>query len=247
MTAGLGGADLARMRRGGVRAMSVDRGLALFDAAYRHGRPHLIAADLDTRALAGKSALLPARDGGRGSGRPAAAVARQDVDLAGRLAVLTEEEQHRTLLDLVRTHAAAVLGHAGVDAVRADAPFQDLGFDSLTAVELRNRLAAVTGLRLPSTFVFRHPTPSAIAAELRERLCPTASDPAAPLLGELDRLETVIVGHPHDAQTRGRLAARLQSLLWRLDDTPTDAADDGDLDSASDDELFELIDRDLPS
>ncbi|WP_436849183.1 SDR family NAD(P)-dependent oxidoreductase [Streptomyces atriruber] len=262
MTGSLSNTDVARMARIGVKAMTTAHGLALLDAAYRHGRPHLVAADLNPRVLAGKPAtalpaLLRAFAGGQGAARPTAAtVARQNIDWAGKLSVLTVEEQHRTLLDVVRTHAAAVLGHAGTDAVRADAPFQDLGFDSLTAVELRNRLSAATGLRLPATFIFRHPTPSAIAEELRTQLCPAGADPSAPLFGELDKLETVITGHAHDEDTRGRLVARLQSLLWRLDDTAStpgdtggDAAesDDHDLESASDDELFELIDRELPS
>nr|WP_239104284.1 SDR family NAD(P)-dependent oxidoreductase [Streptomyces sp. SID339] len=262
MTGGLTGTDIARMSRIGVKAMTKAHGLALLDAAHRHGHPHLVAADLNPRVLSGKPAaalppLLRAFAGGRGSARPTAATAaRQSTDWAGKLSALTAEEQHRTLLDLVRTHAAAVLGHAGTDAVRADAPFQDLGFDSLTAVELRNRLSAATGLRLPATFIFRHPTPSAIAEELRTQLCPVGADPSAPLFGELDKLETVIAGHTHDEDTRGRLVARLQSLLWRLDDTASgagdtdgDAADseDRDLESASDDELFELIDRELPS
>ncbi|MFH8607041.1 SDR family NAD(P)-dependent oxidoreductase [Streptomyces sp. NPDC018029] len=278
MTGTLSGTDVARMARIGVKAMTSAHGLALLDAAHRHGRPHLVAVDLDTRVLAHKPApALPAllrafagdqggqgggRGGGRGGGpaRPAAATAQQNVDWAAKLSVLTAEEQHRTLLDLVRTHAAAVLGHAGTDAVRADAAFQDLGFDSLTAVELRNRLSASTGLRLPATFIFRHPTPSAIADELRAQLAPAGADPAAPLFGELDKLETVIAGHAHDESTRTRLAARLQNLLWRLDDTSVrsdhaagasdadgDAVENRDLESASDDELFELIDRELPS
>ncbi|MFI7319557.1 SDR family NAD(P)-dependent oxidoreductase [Streptomyces venezuelae] len=261
MTGGLTGTDIARMSRIGVKAMTTAHGLALLDAAHRHGHPHLVAADLNPRVLAGNPAatlppLLRAFAGGRASARPTAATAApQNTDWAGKLSALTTEEQHRTLLDLVRTHAAAVLGHAGTEAVRADAPFQDLGFDSLTAVELRNRLSAATGLRLPATFIFRHPTPSAIAEELRTQLCPAGADPSAPLFGELDKLETVIAGHTHDEDTRGRLVARLQSLLWRLDDTASgagepggDAAeiDDRDLESASDDELFELIDRELP-
>ncbi|MFF1374651.1 SDR family NAD(P)-dependent oxidoreductase [Streptomyces sp. NPDC058308] len=262
MSGGLSDTDVARMSRIGVKAMTNEHGLALLDAARHYGRAHLVAADLDTRVMAGRPAtslpaLLRAFAGGRGSARPTASTVRQDIDWAGKLSALTADEQHRTLLDLVRTHAAAVLGHTGTDAVRADAPFQDLGFDSLTAVELRNRLSAATGLRLPATFIFRHPTPSATADELRTQLCPAGADPAAPLFGELDKLETAITGHAHDEDTRGRLAARLQSLLWRLDDAATGArgagdavggaGQDGDLDSASDDELFELIDRELPS
>ncbi|WP_423229706.1 phosphopantetheine-binding protein [Streptomyces mobaraensis] len=236
--------------------MSGEHGLALLDAAQRRAEPYVLAADLNPRVLAAKSAtalpaLLRAFANGQGPARPTAAAGRPSTDWAGRLAGLTVEAQYQNLLDLVRTHAAAVLGHAGTDAVRADVPFTDLGFDSLTAVELRNRLSAATGLRLPATFIFRHPTPAAIAEELREQLCPAAADPSAPLFGELDRLETVIAGHAHDEDTRGRLVARLESLLWRLGDGAGDGSGDtvagDDLESASDDELFELIDRELPS
>ncbi|MFI9496174.1 type I polyketide synthase, partial [Streptomyces halstedii] len=109
---------------------------------------------------------------------PTAALLRQ------RLAALGESEQHRLLLDLVRTHAAAVLGHATVDAIRPGRAFQDMGFASLTAVELRNRLNTATGLRLPSTLIFDHPSSTALAQEIRTELLgrqatePRASAPA---------------------------------------------------------------------
>ncbi|WP_272922803.1 type I polyketide synthase [Streptomyces sp. SID4912] len=118
---------------------------------------------------------------------PTAALLRQ------RLAALGESEQHRLLLDLVRTHAAAVLGHATVDAIRPGRAFQDMGFASLTAVELRNRLNAATGLRLPSTLIFDHPSSTALAQEIRTELLgrqateprvaapdPSAPDPSGP-------------------------------------------------------------------
>ncbi|MBO3678031.1 type I polyketide synthase [Streptomyces sp. NEAU-YJ-81] len=260
MTGHLDEADLARMSRSGIAAMSGEQALGLMDAACWHGAPQPAAVQLDLRTLAAQPAdALPALlrtllDNGTTTRRTAATGAPA-AGLVAQLAAVPVEEQHRILLTLVRTQAAAVLGHTDAGTVSGDTPFKDLGFDSLTGVELRNRLAAATGLRLPATVVFRHPTPSAIAAELREKLCPAQADISAPVFGELERLEAAMARLvPHD-ETRDRLAKRLEALLWRLtDDTPAEATgrhhptvDDGALDSASDDELFEFIDRELPS
>ncbi|MGW7616610.1 SDR family NAD(P)-dependent oxidoreductase [Streptomyces antimycoticus] len=262
MTGHLDEADLARMSHSGIAAMSGDQALGLMDAACWHGAPQPAAVQLDLRSLAAQPAdTLPALlrtllDNGTTTRRTAATGAPA-AGLVAQLTAVPVEEQHRILLTLVRTQAAAVLGHTDAGAVSADTPFKDLGFDSLTGVELRNRLAAATGLRLPATVVFRHPTPSAIAAELREKLCPAQAEisASAPVFGELERLEAAMARLvPHD-EARDRLAKRLEALLWRLtDDTPAEAtgrhhptSDDGALDSASDDELFEFIDRELPS
>ncbi|MFH8620274.1 SDR family NAD(P)-dependent oxidoreductase [Streptomyces sp. NPDC017979] len=262
MTGGLTDTDRARMARTGIGALTTARGLALFDTSWRHGHPQLLAVELDTRALAARSTtatppLFRALTGTTTSRRTAAGTAAAAPHWARRLAGLPADEQHRVLLDLVRTHAAAVLGHAGADAVHADTAFKDVGFDSLTAVELRNKLSAATGLRLSATVVFRHPTPSAVAAHLLGELAPPAApDPATePGLTELGRLEDAVARiDPGDDRTRGRLVARLEALLWRLGDRPPAAPDeaaepvDGDaIDAASDDELFALIDREVPS
>ncbi|MER0243269.1 SDR family NAD(P)-dependent oxidoreductase [Streptomyces sp. HSW2009] len=257
MTGHLDTADLARMNRSGIKALTNDHALRLLDAATRHGDAQLAAVNLDLRTLAGQPAdTLPAQLRAlvaTNTTRRGAATNQAATNWAAQLAALSTEEQHRTLLHLVRSNAAAVLGHADLNAVHSDAPFKDLGFDSLTAVELRNRLSAATGLRLPATFIFRYPTPAAIAEDLREKLCPAAADPAAPLFDELTKFETAMAQFTSDGDVRGKLAKRLETLLWRLndngpDDQPDpDAVDSDAVDAASDDELFAFIDRELPS
>ncbi|MEU1787502.1 SDR family NAD(P)-dependent oxidoreductase [Streptomyces sparsogenes] len=257
MTGHLTDADLARMAGTGFRPLAAPHGLALFDAACEQEDAHLVAVDLDLRALPDRSdpalpPLLRALAGGAPARRTAAA-RQAPGDLADRLAALPGDAQRQVLLDLVRTNAASVLGHADAEAVRADASFKDLGFDSLTVVELRNRLAAATGLRLPASLVFDYPEAGVLADHLRQRLAPdgasAAADPVDPLLGELGRIEAGLAGLDLDEEARGRLARRLSGLLSAVNG-PRAAATDGpaefaDVESATDDEIFELIDREL--
>ncbi|MET8094337.1 SDR family NAD(P)-dependent oxidoreductase, partial [Micromonospora sp. NPDC005220] len=140
--------DRHRLARAEVSPLSVADGLRLFDAG----------------STAPDALLVPARFTTRRRELPRAA-ATPSGDLATRLGPLTEAERARVLTDLVRTQAAAVLGHPGADGL-GDRPFKSLGFDSLTALELRNRVAAATGLRLPATVVFDQPTPARLAAHL---------------------------------------------------------------------------------
>ncbi|MGW3291257.1 type I polyketide synthase, partial [Streptomyces sp. NPDC001002] len=193
--------DRERMSRSGMRALTGDEGLALFDAALHAPDAALVAARFDFAALRGRTgedavpallrALVPPV---RRSARAAAGVPAAE-SLAERLGALPPQERHQAVLDLVAEQAAAVLGLPGADQVDDDQAFKDLGFDSLTAVELRNQLAARTGVRLPATLVFDHPTPTALARRLDEALVPPApretgegTTESAPPAGAADEL-----------------------------------------------------------
>ncbi len=167
MTGELSDADRARLGRTGVSAISTDLGLALFDRAGRLSAPLAVAAPFDTAALraAARAGLLPplfsklvpaTRRRSRAAGG----------SLARKLASVPEPEREAIVLDLVREQAASVLGHDSAEAVDSRANFKDLGFDSLGAVELRNRLAQATGVRLDATLVFDYPNAEAIAGYL---------------------------------------------------------------------------------
>jgi acyl transferase domain-containing protein/acyl carrier protein len=176
LTGHLDDADQARMARGGMTALTAQDGLGLLDLALNRDEAHLIPTKLDITALRAraKTTELPPLLRGIVGGpvcSAAAATAGAGADaLSQQLSSMTGPDQDQMLLDLVRAHAATVLGHASPDAVESGRPFTDLGFDSLTAVELRNRLHAATGLRLPSTLVFDYPTPVALAGYLRTEL-----------------------------------------------------------------------------
>ncbi|MFE2376600.1 type I polyketide synthase [Streptomyces sp. NPDC059398] len=168
-----------------------------------------------------------------------------DGELATRVAGLGRSEQIRVLTDAVRAEAAAVLGHTSADAVQARQAFKDLGFDSLTAVELRNRLSAVTGLRLPATLVFDHPTPTALADRLRTEIAPEEAT-AAPVLGELDRLEASMRSGLMDESVREMATSRLRRLLDTIGEQAADRSEKrhtADIDDATDDELFAFVEE----
>ncbi|WP_308031252.1 SDR family NAD(P)-dependent oxidoreductase, partial [Streptomyces sp. CoH27] len=180
MAGDLDAADRERLARLGTVPLTADEGLALFDAAAGLPGAFVAARLAPPRHPDGEvphllRGLLP-----RPVRRAAQAASAPRSALTDRLARLPEAARAQALTDLVREQVADVLGHSGPATVDPGRPFKESGFDSLTAVELRNRLDAATGLRLPATLVFDHPTPEAVAALLHERLAPCGPQPALP-------------------------------------------------------------------
>jgi NAD(P)-dependent dehydrogenase (short-subunit alcohol dehydrogenase family)/acyl carrier protein len=249
MTSALSESDLARMTRQGVLPLSTRLGLELFDAALEADQPQVAGMRLDTvaaRAQA-RAGLLP--DLLRGLVRVPAVSSTHTGSLVRRLAGVPKAEREAVVLDLVRVEVAAVLGHASHGGIDPERAFKDLGFDSLVAVELRNRLSAITGLRLPATLVFDYPNATALARYLLDQVGEDGASGAASVDGELDKLERLLSLTDADHSERTRIAARLQTFLAALDDPDVDgsvaANDDDEFESATDDELFELIDKEL--
>ncbi|MFB7733093.1 SDR family NAD(P)-dependent oxidoreductase [Streptomyces sp. NPDC056112] len=249
MTGTLTDADIERMERSGMPPLTERQGLALFDAANGQDEALAVAIRVSRSAAAPEAGDVPAvlRSLVRAR-RRAAATAGAD-GLARRLAGLGAEQRHETLVGLVRQETAGVLGHSGAEAVPADRDFSRLGFDSLMAVELRTRLSAATGVRLPSTLVFDHPTPTAVARHLAGSLAGgDRSGTAASPLATLDRLEAELSADGMDEATRRGVAGRLQRLLAAWDGTGPDG--DGPavgerIEAASAEEIFAFIDNEL--
>ncbi|MEV5388054.1 type I polyketide synthase, partial [Streptomyces sp. NPDC052721] len=172
MGASLTDADLARWARAGMTPLTPEQGRALFDLALAGDEPLLAPVALDPSRLAVDGAApVPALYRGLVRPRPrrAAQAGRPGgagSDWARQIAGLPEAKRGDAVLTLVRATVASVLGHPGAAAVDPARAFNDLGFDSMAGVDLRNRLTAATGLRLPTTAVFDHPTPNALAAYL---------------------------------------------------------------------------------
>ncbi len=254
MTGHLADADVERMARSGLVGLSSEEGLALFDAAAAVDEALLVPIHLDLAALRGangmRSALLRGlvRTPARRVVRAAGGAAPTASGLEQRLAGLSGEEQLAALVKIVCAEAAGVLGHASVDSVEPERAFKELGFDSLTAVELRNRLGTATGLRLPTTLVFDYPTPSVLAEHIRDEIAPPAADPSASVLAEVDRLETLL--YAAGGGDPVKITARLRALIRKWDDThggpaEADSAPEQDFESVTDDELFAVLDGEL--
>ncbi|MGY0055359.1 SDR family NAD(P)-dependent oxidoreductase [Streptomyces sp. LZ34] len=249
---GMGGllnqVDRARLLRQGLLPLSVAEGLRAFDAAIVSGAATVTASRVDTAALRTRRGEIPALLRGlvpasRRLSREAAGGGDAE-GLKRQLSGLDAQERLDLLTNLVRSHVAVVLGHGSADAVEADRNFNELGFDSLTAVELRNQLNAATGLRLPATLVFDYPTAQAAAGYMAAQLSDDteATDPA---LREIDRLEELLSSVPDDERRRA-VTVRLQSLLLKwTGGEPDSASVESRIGSSSAEEIFAFIDNEL--
>jgi acyl transferase domain-containing protein/NAD(P)-dependent dehydrogenase (short-subunit alcohol dehydrogenase family)/acyl carrier protein len=250
MVSSLSEADLTRMQRFGISALDLEVGLTLFDIASGSTEPLLVPVQLDNGALRRRASLgtLPAIF--RGLVRFQGGVERRQESLAKRLAGVPESEREDLVLNLVRTHAAAVLGHATAESIEAKSAFSELGFDSLAAVEMRNRLNAATGLRLPPTLVFDHPTAASVAAHLLTEVEPQREPAAGEAIGReaeeaISRLAAAIPSIREDERARVAVGSRLRELLVELAGAARDENGGADLTAMSNEEMFELIDHEL--
>ncbi|MGA8363767.1 MAG: SDR family NAD(P)-dependent oxidoreductase [Solirubrobacteraceae bacterium] len=220
MTGELSKADRSRLVRMGMKPLSREHGLELFDLARARKRPLLIPMGLDTASLRAqaKAGLLPTVL--RGLIRtPTRRASDTKGSLVMKLAQAPESEWDNVITELVREQVADVLGHASSTAIDSQRPFQELGFDSLAAVELKNRLGRASGLKLPSTLIFDHPTPAAVAQYLRGALAPGEGKQSGLEPGEME-IRKVLSSIPLAQLRRAGLMEALMELADADGDTP---------------------------
>ncbi|TXS44115.1 hypothetical protein EAO77_34965 [Streptomyces sp. t39] len=244
MAAQLGAGELARLERMGSKALTAETGLALFDRALATDAALLAPVTLDTAVLRAqaRAGTIPAVL----SGLAPVAARRVDaptVSLREQLAGVDAADRPQLVLDMVRTQVAAVLGHTSAASVEPDRAFQEIGFDSLGAVELRNRLTRATGLRLAATLVFDHPTPAEIARLLMAEFGGiAAAEP--PIEKELNKLEDMLSAVA-DTERR-HVAERLRRLLSVVaDDDEAESTAERIEAATSMDEVFQMIDAEF--
>src|SRR5271166_2278254 len=238
MTGGLASVDLARFARDGIVAMSSAEALQLLDTAMVVDEPFLLPARIDTTALRAKydAGTLPpmfvdlinAR--ARRQVDDSLAAAKSKSALLQRLEGLPEDEQHAVLLDLVRSHIATVLGSSTPEAIDPDKAFQELGFDSLTAVEMRNRLKAATGLALSPTLIFDYPNSAALAGYFRQELVGTSTEATPQVAPGEAEIQRVVSSIP---VKRLRQAGVLDLLLSLANEGEDGAAENKEKDLAA--------------
>ncbi|AQW55441.1 polyketide synthase [Streptomyces hygroscopicus] len=261
MTGKLDEADTRRIARDGVTPMASEEALALFDAACGIDAAMLVPARLDASAWRAQDGPIPVLLRGiiratarRGPARTSTGGSGADpADLRRRIGSMKPAARQQALLELVTEHAAMALGRDDARMIAPDRGFLDLGFDSLTAVGLRNRLGTVTGLRLPATLLFDYTTSKALAGYLAEEL--VEEEPEAlvvlPVLSELEKLESSFAEVVADEAARTRLTTRLQQVLAKLTAAQQTQTTNGGVtaaekfESATDDEIFDFLDEEL--
>jgi acyl carrier protein len=240
---------VAFMRRMGAPAMPPKQAINAMQQALDNADKHIVIADFDwakfvpTFTMARPRPMLDALPdvrevlaGGDGSAGESA--------FAAKLAGLSDAERGRAVLDLVRSHVAAVLGYEDPSTLDPSRPFEGLGFDSVSAVDLRNRLGTATGLKLPSTLVFEYTSTSALADHLRSLLGESTGG-VLPVLADLDRLEETVLALSAEDIERNRITSRLQTLIGRIGELLGDGGQGVALDDASADDVFDFIDKEL--
>jgi len=245
----------ARLQARGLAPMDPALAVQVLAQALGHGQDQLTIADVDWARFTPPFTLRrasPLLTGLPEAQAPAVPDAQGGGDCGGTawgntVAGLPAAEQDQMTLDLVRAEAAAVLGHPSPDAVEMDKAFKEIGFDSLTALELSQHLARVTGLNLPATLIFDYPTPTALAASLRAAACGDQAGPAA-ILKELDKLESALDAIRADDDSRSRVVTRLEAVLhdFRVGASGNIAALHA-IDTATDDEIFDILDKEIGS
>jgi acyl carrier protein len=162
-------------------------------------------------------------------------------ELTRQLAGLPRPRQIQVLTGLIQSAAAAVLGHSSADTIEADRSFSDLGFDSLTSLEMRQYLGALTGLRLSATLLFDYPTPAILAEHLRAEAV-DGEEAGGPVLKELDKLEALLSSIARSDQRHDEIAARLAAIARTFRAEP---ANDREFEAATNEEMFDLVQQEL--
>ncbi|WP_329061798.1 SDR family NAD(P)-dependent oxidoreductase [Streptomyces sp. NBC_01429] len=254
MAGGLGEAELRRLARDGVEPLPADRALALFDRALASDRavllPMRVRPTEDAPALVRALAPAPARRTVRETPAAADQARPRPEALADRLAGLTPADSRKLLVETVCGHVAEVLGHTRAEAVDPERGFGELGVDSLSALELRNRISADTGVRLSTTLTFDYPNPAAIAALLFDELALADGGAAPDAEAEVIRLEALLDAAAVTEEQRSRVGLRLRAMAAKWTGGPGESERESGpsgpgLESASADELFGILDDEL--
>ncbi|MFF7459761.1 SDR family NAD(P)-dependent oxidoreductase, partial [Kitasatospora sp. NPDC008115] len=242
--------DHARINRTGIAPLTTTDALALFDHTLTTPQPHYLTARLNTTALRNNPDLPPIYRTLVTATRPATANNGNGNGNAGQslthtLTPLTETEQEQFLLGLVRDHVATALGHTNPNGIDEHRGFFDMGLDSLTAVELRNKLGVATGLRLPTTAILDHPTPTTLAHYLRTQLVTDESVNPSDVFAALDKIDVDSLAPTLHAEARTRIVSQLQRFLIKLGEDPESILATQEISSSSDEEIFSMIDNEL--